>query len=268
MTFSDEILMAYADGELGEPVRSLVEGAARDDPAVAAAIARHRALRADVFAAFAGVMDEPVPARLRQAATAPNTRPANIRSLDAARERRATAQGAGKAANVASAAEAASAAGARSRAWGRWGALAASLAVGVLAGSFLPGAPGGTDAAYAALDAGGGLVAQGELDSALSRQLAGTAQAGGPVRIGVSFTARDGGYCRSFTVDGNAGLACREGDSWRIPILREVPSDAAAYRQAASATPSAVLEVIDERIDGPALDAAAERAARDRGWKR
>ena len=66
----------------------------------------------------------------------------------------------------------------------------------------------------------------------------------------------------------SAGLACREGERWRIPVLQEAPAAGAAYRQAASTAPAAVLEVIDERIDGMTLDAAAERAARDRGWKR
>ncbi|MGH8856001.1 MAG: anti-sigma factor family protein [Telluria sp.] len=256
MSFSDDILMAYADGELGEPERSLVERAEREDPAVAAAIERHRALRADVFAAFAGVLDEPVPARL-QATVAGAGR---VSSLDAARARKMQAR---------EAAEAARALTVRERSWPRWGALAASLAVGVLAGSvWLGGGAGGNDAGFAALDGNGRLLARGELAGALSQQLASTAQQDKRVQIGVSFATRDGSYCRSFKVSGSAGLACREGDSWRIPVLRDAPADAAAYRQAASASPAAVLEAIDERIDGAALDAAAERTARDRDWKR
>ncbi|WP_460826233.1 anti-sigma factor family protein, partial [Massilia terrae] len=61
MNISDDVLMAYADGELEAPQRAEVEQAMRADPKVAAAVERHRALRADVFAAFAGVLDEPVP---------------------------------------------------------------------------------------------------------------------------------------------------------------------------------------------------------------
>lgn len=280
MNFSDETLMAYADGELGEPRRSAVEAAERDDPAVAASIARHRALRANVFAAFAGVLDEPVPARLRAAGTGAGaetgtgtgtgdgartqTRSGTIASLDAARERKAKAR---------EAVQVAKAAGVPQRAWPRWGALAASLAVGVLAGSvWMKAGIGGGDAGFVATDASGRLVARGELDGALSQQLASDAQPDKRVQVGVSFAARGGGYCRSFSAGRSAGLACREGDTWRIPVLQDAPAPApagsGAYRQAAGTAPAAVLEVIDERIDGMTLDAAAERAARDRGWKR
>ncbi|WP_020653144.1 hypothetical protein [Massilia niastensis] len=260
MSFSDETLMAYADGELGEPERSLVERAEHEDPAVAAAVARHRALRAGVFAAFVGVLDEPVPARLQATGTGSGAGPGSVSSLDAARERKTKAW---------EAAEAARAATVRRRAWPHWGALAASLAVGVLAGSaWLGGGAGGNDTGFAALDANGRLLARGELAGALSQQLASTTQPDKLVQIGVSFATLDGSYCRSFTVSGSAGLACREGDGWRIPVLREVPAETAAYRQASSTAPAAVLEAIDERIDGATLDAAGERIARDRGWKR
>ncbi|MEN3277743.1 MAG: hypothetical protein V7631_3533 [Massilia sp.] len=265
MNFPDETLMAYADDELDEPERSLVARAEREDPELAAIIARHRRLRADVHAAFAGVLDEPVPARLQavahqEAAAVRSTGAATVSSLAAARERKAKAR---------EAAAAAKAAATRKPAWPRWGALAASLVVGVLAGSiWLGGAGGGGDGGLVATDAGGRLVARGELANALSAQLASNAKQNTRVQIGVSFAARGGGYCRSFQAGSSAGLACRDGDSWRIPVLREVATDGAAYRQAGSAAPAAVLEAIDERIEGYTLDAAAERAARDRGWKR
>ena len=88
------------------------------------------------------------------------------------------------------------------------------------------------------------------------------------MRIGASFATKDGGYCRSFQLQGSAGLACRKGGDRRIPVSREGPAEDSEYRQAASGMPAAVLEAIDERIDGAALDAAAERAARERGWQR
>jgi len=248
MNFSDETLMAYADGELDAAQRGAVEQAMREDPRVAAAVERHRALRAKVFGAYAGVLDEPVPERLRPAAPAPS-----VVSLDAVREARRQATAGAKPADV------------RRPAWLQWGALAASLVVGVLAGSAWLG--GGGEQAWVSADANGRLVAGAALASALSDQLA-SAQAQGPVRIGASFASKDGGYCRSFQLEGSAGLACREGDSWRIPVFKEGAAADTEYRQAASGMPAAVLEAIDERIEGAALDAAAERAARERGWKR
>lgn len=254
MNFSDETLMAYADGELDEPQRSAVERAMREDPQVAAAVERHRALRAKVFGAYAGVLDEPVPERLRPA---PSSAPGVV-SLDAVREARRQAA-------AAAAIQDRSNAG-RRPAWLQWGGIAASLVVGVLAGSaWLGGA--GSGQAWVSADANGRLVAGAALAGALSDQLA-SDQAQGPVRIGTSFATKNGGYCRSFQLQGSAGLACREGDGWRIPVFKEGGGAGTEYRQAASEMPAAVLEAIDERIEGAALDAQAERAARERGWKR
>jgi len=256
MKFSDEILMAYADGELDEPQRGAVEAAVRADPALAAIVDGHRALRADVFAAFAGVLDEPVPPPL-QAAAAPR-----VLSLDAARNARARAP--------AAAPEAATLPGpavAPRSAWPQWGALAATLVVGVLVGSlWFDGS--GTDSGFVSADAGGRMLARGQLAGALSRQLASDPAPNSPVRIGLSFATRDGGYCRSFSVGASAGLACRDGDAWRIPVLSEAATASGDYRQAANTTPEAVLDAIDARIAGQAMNGAAERAARERGWKR
>jgi anti-sigma factor RsiW len=249
MTFSDDILMAYADGELEEPQRSRVDAAVRADPALAAVVERHRALRAEVFGAFAGVLDEPVPARLDPAAAS------KVLSLDAARNARARA-----------AAAAAAPVAAPQRVWPRWGALAATLVLGVLAGSLWFAGDGG--GAFVTADGGGRLVARGQLAGALSRQLASDPAPNSPVRIGVSFATRDGGFCRSFSVGASAGLACRDGETWRIPVLSEKSATKGAYRQAASPAPEAVLDAIDERIAGTTMNAAAERAARERGWRR
>jgi hypothetical protein len=230
MTYSDDTLMAYADGELDPAERAAIEQAMRTDPAIAAAVERHRALRADVAAAFAGILDEPVPARLRPPA------PANVVSLEAAREKR------------------------RRWSWPEWGALAATLVVGVLAGRMVPG--GGP----AIAGNGSQVVARGELASALDRQVGG--QGNGAVKVGVSFAARDGAYCRSFVMGSSAGLACREGGQWRIPVLAEGEQEASGgYRQAGSALPPAVLDAIDARIAGKPLDAAGEEAARARSWQ-
>lgn len=244
MSFSDEILMAYADGELDAPLRAQVEQAMRADPQVAAAVERHRALRADVFAAFAGILDEPVPARLQPEASLPPASPVRVDVLAAEGARPLPARWS----------------------WPQWGAMAASLVVGVLAGVL------GWQGTHAAADAvpfarqGGALVAQGELASALSQRLAAEPGAG-EMQVGVSFRARDGRYCRSFVLGAEAGLACRSGDQWRVPVLAEGESGQGAYRQAGSALPAAVLDAIDQRIAGPALDAQAERAARARGWQ-
>lgn len=172
-------------------------------------------------------------------------------SLAAVRERKAQARAAAEVANPELMPR---------RPWPRWTGLAAALVVGVLGGSVWMTA--GDDGGFVATDGNGSLVARGELAGALTQQLASDARPNARVRIGVSFAARGGGYCRSFKAGAVTGLACRAGDRWRIPVLRDAPAASGAT------VPAAVLEVIDERIEGMTLDAAAERAARDRGWKR
>ncbi|MCS0598955.1 anti-sigma factor family protein [Massilia agri] len=236
-TFDDEILMAYADGELAPAERAAVEEAMRSDPEVAAAVARHQNLRGDVFGAFAGILAEPVPERLRPAPVA------EVVQLDAHRAARASAPTP------------------RRWSWPQWGAMAASLAVGVLVGLL-----GGRGELAVERDAGGALLAGASLERALDRQLAGSA-AGEEVQVGMSFLSNSGSYCRTFSLGGSAGLACREDGAWRIPVLAQAERQDTAYRQAGAALPAAVLEAVDARIAGATLDGAAERKARDSGWK-
>ena len=245
MRFTDETLMAFADGELDEPTRRAVELAIRNDPALAAKVAQHRALRADVFGAFAPTLDEPVPPRLKDAVTQ-----GKVVQLDAVRAARREA--------VAK----------RHWSWPEWGAIAATLVVGVLAGSLgLKGVQGDAQLATV-VGADGTLVAQGVLATALNQQLASAPPADPHIKLGVSFVAKDGGYCRSFMLGAAAGLACRNGSEWKIPVIAEgAPGAAGAYRQAGSAMPPAVLDAIDQRIAGQALDAKAEQAAAQQGWK-
>jgi hypothetical protein len=140
--------------------------------------------------------------------------------------------------------------------------MAASLVLGALISwkVFVPADP------IATRD--GGLVARGTLTRALDSQLASTQSGDEPVSIGVSFRTQDGHYCRSFAVTeiATAGLACRVGDEWRIPVTATAPPTD-GIRQAAS-PPPAVMQVIQARISGEALDAAGEEQARSAGWAR
>jgi hypothetical protein len=143
----------------------------------------------------------------------------------------------------------------------QWAAMAACLVVGAFAGRALwpqsgPLAPHGQ-----------ALVAQGGLERALTTQLAADS---GPIRVGLSFRARDGRYCRTFQspADRLAGLACRQDGRWVAQTTTAWSAQTQPdYRTAASATPPAVLAAVDAMIAGEALDARGERAARDHGWK-
>ena len=241
MKFADEILMAYADGELDQVARAGIEAAMATDPQVAHAVERHRALRSRVRAAYDGVLAEPVPSRLQDLAM-----PAVISdSTDELASRRA-----------------AGAAARRRFALPQWAAMAATLALGLFIGVFMlrgPGAPYQETAA--------GLVARGELADALTGMLAGEST-GGSVRVGISFRNQGGDYCRTFQSQQGAavaGLACRAGKEWRIEVLAATTTQAGELRTA-GAMPMAVLQAVDATIVGEPLDAAAERKALDAGW--
>jgi len=142
-----------------------------------------------------------------------------------------------------------------------WAAMAACLVVGVLGGrAFWP------EQGPLAVR-GGELVARDSLDRALTTQLA---SQGGVVKVGLTFRARDGRYCRTFRSvrDNLAGVACRRDGRWvTLAATAWTPQPSPDYRTAASGDPPAVLATVDAAIAGETLDPAAERAARDRGWK-
>lgn len=260
--FSDETLMAYVDHELDAAASRELEAAMSGDAELAARVARQRALRGVLHGAFDAVLDEPVPERLHAA----------LRGATATPPVAATPSAPATAADINNGVPIAAAPRRRiNPRWGQWGMLAASLLLGVWLGRSQFAAP--SDAPWARAE-DGRLVARAELAQALTSQLASQQANDARVRVGVSFVARSGDYCRSFTLTaGLAGLACKPGagGDWQVPLLVQQPAGEAgaqgAYRQAASTTPPAVLHAIDEQIDGTPLDAAGERDAVQRGWQ-
>ena len=145
----------------------------------------------------------------------------------------------------------------------RLAAMAASLAIGVVAGGVIFGS-GGYESPVAV--AGGQLVAAGALDQALDTQLASTPAAEGP-RIVLTFRDGSGRICRSFREAAATGLACREGGQWRINGLFPTgEGQEGSYRMAAGEDPR-LAALIDDTISGEPFDATQERAARASGWR-
>jgi hypothetical protein len=239
----DDRIAALVDGELPSAEIAAIEAAAAADPALAARIERARALRAAVASAFADSLSDPPPARLLETIRGG----AEVVDLNEVRARRAAAPLAPTAA--------------------RWGAIAASLALAFVAGRILAPPP-----APAITSGPGGLIANGALAGGLERQLAQAQSADAPVRIGVSFRATDGRYCRTFALrqaQPIAGLACRDADGWRVRMATQSAplAPSAGYRTAGADFPAPVLEAMDQMIAGAPLDAAAEARARAQGWR-
>lgn len=255
MRLSDETLIAYADGALDENARDQVEQAMQADPGVAARVRQYLAQRGAGNTASAGSAGNTA-----SASKPPPARP-KVVQLDSVR----VAHGARRPAGARSAATAA--APPPRRGWPQWAAMAATLFLGI-AGGILAVTSYHSETQFAAVGGSGLLRAHGKLESALNGQLAAVPQPRGSLRIGVSFVGRDGQYCRAFELGASAGLACRAGAGWNIPVLVEGQGASGGYRPVGSPLPAPVLAAIDARAVGPALDGAAEKAAAARGWSR
>ena len=232
MKFSQEILMAYADGELDAETRRAVEAEMAVDPQVAQEIERHRALRTDVGQAFAGVLTEQVPDRLLRTATK-TTAPAR-----------------------------------RQWSWPEWTSIAASLVLGVLAGRALVPAEGERGLIVTGVD--GRVIAGGALAQALSEQL--SSEDDSSIEIGLTFRAKSGEYCRTFGAHAATpvvGFACRDAEVWRVDMLSTAPDAQSSgdYRMASTQLPPPVVQAIADRMQGEALDADEEAIARQRRWR-
>lgn len=188
-----------------------------------------RAERRRLSAAFDGVLDEPVPDRFKALLAEPAPQVVDLGAVRA--QRRAMSS------------------------WAAWGGMAATLVLGTLIGTRL--APSGGDDR---------LVARGEIARALDTQLA--SAPAGAVAVQISFKARDGRWCRSFSTAASAGLACREADgAWALQQLAAITASGPGMRQAASSLPPSVLAAVDTAMAGEALNADQEKAARDAGWR-
>ncbi len=232
MRFDPDTVAAYVDGELDDVTARRIEREAQADAALAAEIARHRALRSQLSAHFAPITEEPVPQRLRALLATNQTVDTSLAARRDARRRRFGAI--------------------------HWGAMAASLALGIAVGT-QPWAP-----AQSVATSNGTLVASGPLAEALDTQLASNQAASAAVRIGLSFKSKDGRYCRTFESAAVDGIGCRDAGRWQLERTmrgRAGPD----YRQASSGELAAAAAAI---MMGDPFDAEAERAARDGGWSR
>ena len=148
--------------------------------------------------------------------------------------------------------------------WTNLAAIAASVLVGILIGGQWPGRDAGSVLLRATSH---GLLAAGQLEAALTGDVSGTAVRDG-IRVIFTVPARDGGYCRSFTAQGTAGIACRDEAGWLVRSTGTLPvSGGGEIRRAASALPTVLLEEIDEISAGEPLDPGSEAALIARRWR-
>ena len=243
MTFTDEQLSAYMDGEADPDVAAAVESALETDPELVA--------RLETFATSASLLRAAIDEQLgavppRLSALTSGT----VATVPLGRRARPTTLGLDR------------------------GLLAASLLLAVVAGAgidrliTLAPHPGDTT-----LTAEGPPVAR-DLSKALSQSYSGepVAIASGRMTLAVSFRARSGQLCRSFYLDQGAaaatGVACRAAGGWRLagwttgaPVR---PQE--GYVAAAGPDDPVTDSMIDRLEPVQTLDHAAEVRAVKAGW--
>ncbi|MEI8701205.1 MAG: anti-sigma factor [Mesorhizobium sp.] len=222
-TFSDEILMRFADGELDPETVARIEQAMEIDDRLVTRVGMFIETRAQAQAALKPLLDEPVPEKLVAAVE-------QMVEAKRASEKAASVLpfGGGRMAGPPS----------RSQ----WLLpIAASLAavVGALAGYW---AAGTNERAQ------GGLWVAGVIRPALGQALE-TVESGKEIKLaGISdrfraiatFRNDSQDLCREFEVDSQdrstvMSVACRSGDEWRVSFAVVAPGDAGGYAPASSA---------------------------------
>lgn len=236
MIMNDELFFAWLDGELDAKAAAEVESQVAADPDLQRKAAAHQALKARLQGAFAPLASEALPDTILQ-----STERGTVVDLAAARERKSSRLSLPAAA--------------------QWAAMAATLVLGLVAGSMI----GGNSDTSTRNDAGQ-LIASGELDRALDTRLASAPAAAG-ARIGLTFRDKAGSICRSFTDGAAQGLACRDGEDWALrAVLQSADSGSGDFRMATGADP-ALAALIDSAIAGEPFDSAAERTSLTNGWR-
>ena len=233
-----EEIAAFADGELPAGREAAIREAIAADPELAKQVQRHRALAARLSQHYAPVLEEGVPDRLTDLLTA--RKDETVVDFAAARQKQEAQKR-----------EAPS----RHPHWG-WSAgpaLAASLAIAVILGDTNTG-PG---AGYAGP----------QLAAVLDDQLVAEQSSAAETRVLLSFEDKGGQFCRAYSGVSGGGIACRDDEGWRIESRSEGGEAASTDFRMAGADDGAILAEAQDMATGPALDAAAEQAARERGWR-
>jgi len=230
--YSDETVMAYVDGELDDAQSARLEAAMEHDAELTARVEMFAETRSAAQESLRPLLDEPVPAALRQA-------------VEAMAERHA----------------AAGAAPVRRRIFfpaNDWGRMAAAACVAaVLGGAVGYFSHGATEQPQLA-------QVDGALAAALDALPTGGEQklGGATLRLIGSFVDQAQKFCREFELSAGAmattSITCHDGRDWQVRLVVAAPAAGGYAPASASETLDAYLAAIGA---GAPLDPAAERQA-------
>jgi hypothetical protein len=230
MTISPELLAAFVDGELSEFDAARVRRAIADDPQLAEQVVQLQQLSGLLSARFDPILDQPVPERL----TRPIEDAAKVVDLGAVRAARQ-----------------------------RWFerplvryAGGSTIAACLIAFLMVGRNPAGSGADYAAP----------QLATALDTALSGETASDG-TRPLLSFRTAAGEACRAYSGNSGGGIACRDSKGWKLRMTGAKGEGQQTQYQQAGSDDAAIMAAAQEMAASPALDRAAEEAARSEGWR-
>ena len=225
---SDEMLMAYADGELEPGASADVRRAVEADPELGRKVAMFARTRADSVAAFGPVIDEPVPEAL--VAAIRRSAPAKLKP--------------------------------QRRQWFGFlipaAALAAAAVVGYLGGAVLSPSAGGLPTAEIASAVNGLPTGASATVAGSAVTIAGSyATPEGYCRV-LGIASAEGGW---------RAVACGSGGRWAIEMVVADATAHGGYTPASGGVAEAIDAFLDGEGAGGTLDAAAEEAAIGGNWR-
>lgn len=249
MSWSDDKLSAYIDGELPAAEMAALERDLASDAGLAERLQRLSSANAAFVASISAIDATPVPASTRELLSAAGEQ-AGARVIAF-----------------------------RPRAIGAFvmqhRAIAASLVCAAIAYGAVATAPGGLQSGAPA--ATSVIAANTPLHRALERTPSGeTVRIGGGVAVKpqLTFATADDAFCRQYQMTSGSGameaIACRNDEGWRVRVASFERSNPAAgdYQPAGSGRSPALEAFIDANIAGAPLAAADEAALLGREWTR
>jgi hypothetical protein len=274
----DEMLMAYADGELAPDEIQALENLLGLDPALRARLEPFVETRTRLASVFEASLHEPIPERLIAAIA--NARPA---AKPRPQQQASAVFGIRQILDAATAAlfphglsQAALA------------SVAALFCAGTVAGYFAGRTSGPQPALVETAGTSLGLIATGSLARSLETTPSGTIMKDGTLGASIvpilSFQSHGEGVCREYRIAHDAaganqlgrdfaGVACRAADGrWRIALHTETPKQNSAaggttYQTATAQNVPAIDALVDNLISGDALGAAEEAKLMKGGWR-
>lgn len=234
---TDDAIVAYLDGAMGEPDRTAFAARCAGDPELARRVQAHRWLSRNILAAFGPAPTDAITPELLNHLGLAAGRSAGTARLPSALRR-----------VIMFAAPAT--------------ALAAGLGIGVWLGGLRS-----ADGYALTVQRNGHVIAGAALSQALSNRLTGEP---GPIRIAMTIRTAEG-PCRTFVAGkGVNGLACRSRGKWEVPVMVGQPAPTAAmgeYRLAGGDVSPTVMAEVDRRIIGDPVSLEEEKALQRHGWR-